>query len=244
MTATPKRSLWPWIVVGVCVAVVLACGGVLWYAVVLAMRTFASERDRELCERQLDQLSVALEAYDTQNNGYPPAVTKDAAGKPMHSWRALLLPHLGEDLTEQHAKQEALAKLYDLKQPWDSVGNAKLAPRMPRMLSCPCDPAGWEHQTSYIGVVDPTTGQLGYLPQGWVSASVPAGAKIVVIELHESGVMWLEPRDLVPGTPEAGKILDAAHTAGHYGGTHILLDDGSVHLLKGAELDTLLEALR
>lgn len=234
-----KRSLVPWIILGVIVVMLLTCGGVAVLAIRQWMRTMASEQDRMHCQQNLNQIAIALEVYDTQNKGYPPSVTKDAKGQPMHSWRALVLPNL-----DTKSKDDDLAKRYDLKQPWNSATNVKLASEMPPVFGCPCDPAGWTSHTSYVGVVDPQTGLLGYRPAGWQAADVAAATKILILELPESGIAWLEPHDLVPGTPEAGALLDRAFLYGHYGGTHVLFDDGTIKVLKGNELDSLLKALR
>lgn len=234
-----RRRLLPWIVLGVLLVLSLACGGLVLHWLRGWLRTLAAEQDRTQCARRLEQLALALETYDTLNKSYPPAVAQDALGRPQHSWRALLLPHL-----DNESKDDNLAQRYDFNQAWDGPQNSKLASQMPAAYGCPCDPAGWDSHTSYVGVVDPQTGQLGFRPSGWQAAAVPAAAKILIIELPESGIPWLAPRDLVPGTVEAAMLLDRPYTFSHYGGTHVLLDDGTTRLLKGDELKLLLKALR
>jgi len=55
----------------------------------LAKRAAAS-----LGSSQLKQISIALQSYSAKYNSFPPAYIADADGKPMHSWRVLLLPFL------------------------------------------------------------------------------------------------------------------------------------------------------
>ena len=48
-------------------------------------------------------------------------VMRDESGKPMHSWRVLILPFLDA---------EPLYKQYDFSEPWDGPKNSLLLPRM------------------------------------------------------------------------------------------------------------------
>ncbi len=49
---------------------------------------------RMLCTKNLRQLSLALHNYHDRHGHFPPPYVADANGKPMHSWRVLILPHL------------------------------------------------------------------------------------------------------------------------------------------------------
>ena len=49
-----------------------------------------------------------------------------ADGKPLHSWRVAILPHLGE---------EELFKQFKLHEPWDSEHNKKLIPKIPSVYA-------------------------------------------------------------------------------------------------------------
>jgi len=64
----------------------------------------------------------ALHQYHDTHIHFPPAYVAGEDGKPMHSWRVLLLPHLGE---------RALFDQYDMNQPWDSPANLEVAKRIP-----------------------------------------------------------------------------------------------------------------
>ncbi len=61
--------------------------------------------------------------YADQHGGrFPPAVVYGEDGRPLYSWRVLVLPYLGE---------EALYQEFRLDEPWDSPHNLALLPRMP-----------------------------------------------------------------------------------------------------------------
>jgi hypothetical protein len=73
---------------------------------------------RARCEAHLRQITQALHAYHDQWDRLPPAVTRDAAGQPLHSWRTLILPYLG---------RQSAYDAYDFSQPWDSPWNRGVA---------------------------------------------------------------------------------------------------------------------
>jgi hypothetical protein len=58
---------------------------------------------RSQCMNNLKQILIALQNYHDVYGEFPPACIRDKDGKPMHSWRVLLLPFL---------EQEALYKQY------------------------------------------------------------------------------------------------------------------------------------
>jgi len=72
------------------------------------------------CDRaSLERILFARERYRLANGGKClPRTLSDADGKPLHSWRVLLLPYLGE------AEKELFAKIR-LDEPWDSPHNAQ-----------------------------------------------------------------------------------------------------------------------
>jgi hypothetical protein len=58
----------------------------------------------------------------------PPAILHDRSGKPLYSWRVLILPYL---------EQERLYEEFHLDEPWDSLHNLQLLPRMPKVYDIP-----------------------------------------------------------------------------------------------------------
>src|SRR5439155_26925435 len=71
---------------------------------------------------------MALHNYQGEHGRLPPAVVYGEDGTPLHSWRVLLLPYIG---------QEELYSEFRLDEPWDSPHNLALLPRRPRAYAPP-----------------------------------------------------------------------------------------------------------
>ena len=52
---------------------------------------------RAQCTNNLKQIALALHNYEQAYKALPPAYTVDAEGRPLHSWRTLILPYLEEE---------------------------------------------------------------------------------------------------------------------------------------------------
>src|SRR5688572_17568592 len=84
-------------------------------ALLLPARRSATEAARRMsCANNLRQIGIALHNYQDEFGCLPPAYTVDAAGKPLHSWRTLILPF---------AEQKALYDKIDLSKPWNDPAN-------------------------------------------------------------------------------------------------------------------------
>jgi len=70
------------------------------------------------CSGHLCQISLALHNYHDVFGCFPPAYIADSRGRPMHSWRVLILPFM---------EQVALYNAYHFEEPWDGPNNRKLA---------------------------------------------------------------------------------------------------------------------
>jgi hypothetical protein len=72
---------------------------VLWFLLALmapAVRTARQGGRSAGCASQLKLIAIALLNYHDTYGAFPPAHIPDRNGKPMHSWRVLLLPFLEE----------------------------------------------------------------------------------------------------------------------------------------------------
>ena len=67
------------------------------------------------------QMRVALQNYERVHGTLPPLCLRDKEGKPIQSWRALILP----DFVVEGIKQ------LDISQPWNSDHNRKVADSIP-----------------------------------------------------------------------------------------------------------------
>lgn len=83
---------------------------------------------RLTASNNLKQIGLAMHNYHDANNAFPPAAVCDKTGKPLLSWRVLILPYI---------EQEALFKEFKLDEPWDSVNNKKLLAKMPKVYAIP-----------------------------------------------------------------------------------------------------------
>src|SRR5262245_38193047 len=74
------------------------------------------------------QVVIALHDYNANYGRLPPPVVYDANGRPLYSWRVLLLPYL---------EQKALYEQFKLNEPWDSPHNKKLSSAIVAAYSAP-----------------------------------------------------------------------------------------------------------
>jgi hypothetical protein len=176
--------------------------GLLIISLVLAVLLPAAMCDargashRGQCANNLRQLALAFHDYHGLHGHFPPPYIADAEGKPMHSWRVLILPHLGED---------ALFNAYNLKEPWNSPQNSRFAAQMPSVFHCPSDPQMPTGMTNYFcitGAGRTKPGQTDLHP-GDISDGI--GNTIALTESSSARVSWLEPRDLTMEDIAAGK---------------------------------------
>jgi prepilin-type processing-associated H-X9-DG protein len=169
-----------------------------------------------------------MQAYHDKNGCYPPAYTTDKDGKPMHSWRVLLLPYLG---------QQALYNQYDMNEPWNGPHNRHLANRMPEVYRCPGETPASKNLTNYAMLVG--SNAFGRPNKGRTkvqNANLPV-MKIAIAETTGSGIEWLEPRDLdVDGmsfdlTAKDGQEMSSNHS----GLVNVLYTDGTTQTLSEFE---------
>lgn len=163
-------------------------------------------RDIAACKQNLRRIAQALNNYAKDYGTYPPAVTRNSAGVPMHSWRILILPYLGE---------EALYKLYDLEKPWNSVENSGLLWQIPAVYVSPANVnrvvAG---ESNYMLIRGPST---LFPPAGpWSPGAIRDGAAntLLVVETNNTVITWTDPTDL------EFAVLPAQFGSGGLGGTH------------------------
>lgn len=137
------------------------------------------------CRANLKEIVLALRTYHDVHDCFPPAYLADENGRPMHSWRVLILPFLGEkELYEQ----------YRFDEPWNGPNNSSLAASIPYGLRCPSEP--WSGNTNYFLITGNGT--------AWADDRAPRideftdglAETIFVVEVSGSNVLWTEPRDL------------------------------------------------
>ena len=165
-------------------------GALLWPGIQSARNV----RDETGCVATLKYIGLAMQSYHSQYGCFPPAYLADNDGQPMHSWRLQPLPHLGA---------EQLYEEYSFDEPWNSPNNLALAHNVPvGMLEfhstyrCPSDSEASEQDATYLMPVGP--GAFSDGPNGRKIGEITDGTSntIVAAERSQSGIHWMEPRDL------------------------------------------------
>jgi hypothetical protein len=197
---------------------------------------------RIMASNDMKQIGLALHNYADGHGGrLPPAVLYDKSGKPLHSWRVLLLPYLEED---------NLYREFHLDEPWDSPHNFPLQAHMPRVYGLPRrdysgeKPAGPSETLIQVFVGKGTAfeGNQGLrLPEDF-----PDGTSntILLIEAGK-GVPWTKPVDLTyePGQPlpSLGGAFPGPQPfflwgSNYRAGMHVGFADGSVRFFELGEV--------
>lgn len=201
----------------------LAVLGLLFALLVPATRSSRGAAQRAACSNNLRQIALALQNYEGAYGALPPAHTSDASGRPLHSWRTLILPFLGE---------ESLYRRIDLAKPWNDEANAAAADAMPSVFRCP-GANGPSNTTTYLAIVGPSACFLPSQPRRQEEITNDPGATLMLIEAGSTAaVPWMAPSDadesLVLG-------LNATSAFNHGGGTHGVFVNGSVRFIRADE---------
>jgi hypothetical protein len=130
---------------------------------------------------------LAVANYNSTYGCFPPAYVTDRDGKPMHSWRVLILPFL---------EQQQLYNAYNFAEPWDGPNNHKLESQIGRTYLR----AGLESDhvgtTSFVAVVGPQTAWPGARPITDKEIGDGLSRTLHVVEVPDGRFRWMEPRDL------------------------------------------------
>ena len=117
--------------------VALACVLITWLTRAIIDAREAARSGQ--CISNLKQIGLGLLNYESRYGCFPPAYVADANGKPLYSWRVLLMAEL--DRTDGWFGGR-LAGGFRFDEPWDSPNNRKLHTLTPyTVLHCPSDPA-------------------------------------------------------------------------------------------------------
>jgi RNA polymerase sigma factor (sigma-70 family) len=144
------------------------------------------QADRAQSMDNLKQLGLALHNYLSTDGTFPPAAVYSRDGRPLLSWRVLLLPYLD---------QNNLFKQFKLDEPWDGPTNKTLLEKMPEIYAIPRDKAKTSHATAYQ--VFTGAGTIFPSPKASRIADITDGTSntILIVEAAEP-VPWTKPADL------------------------------------------------
>lgn len=203
-------------------------------ALLLGLLLPATLKVREAANRMssmnnLKQLALAMQNYHDANGRFPPAVVRGRDGKPLYSWRVLLLPYL---------EQKTLFDQFKLDEPWDGPNNIKLLAQMPKVFEDPSAQTPESGMTVYQVFVGPKTAFES--PRGENLLSFSDGlANTILIAEAATAVPWSKPADLSfrPNGP-------LPKLGGHHpGGFNIALADGSVRFVQQQVAESVLRGL-
>jgi len=230
-----------------CVGVVaLACVPLTWLTRAISDAREAARSSQ--CIGHLKQIGLALLNYESRYGCFPLAYVADATGKPLYSWRVLLMADLDRS---EGLFGGRLAGAFHFDEPWDSPNNCKLH-NLPLFTGfrCPSDPdSGGSTETNYLAVVGPGT----MFPSDGTSrrlADVTDGPEntLIVVEVVSAGIHWMEPRELDWRTMSF-QLNDRAHpgvSSNHpfwgsgYPGPHVLtVNDMVTNLPRNLHAETL-----
>jgi hypothetical protein len=156
---------------------------------------------RESVSHNLHQLGWAMFAYAEKHGNLPPQAVYGRDGRPLLSWRVLLLPYLEE---------EELYAGFRLDEPWDSPHNIALLPRMPRVFASPgydVEPYTTFYQV-FVGPGAAFEGTRGLRPD----RDFPDGlAGTILATVAGDPVPWTKPSDLAV---DEGEILPRLRRSG------------------------------
>lgn len=213
-----RSRLVTWVEAGVIAAML----GILIAILLPPVQSVGTSARRTQCSSNIKQIMLALYTYHDAYGSFPPAYVADEDGQPMHSWRVLILPFLDhQELYDQ----------YDFGQPWDGPNNRGLVLSIPpSVFSCPADMAAGPYDTSYVLV----TGEYSAWPDDHApnldEFTDDLEQTIALVEVANSGIHWMEPRDL--SLSEAVRGINAKTGLGissrHRGGAFSGRADGSV----------------
>jgi len=222
------------IVVGCVFGVLVVCGGILAALLLPAVQQAREAARRSQCQNNLKQIGLALLNYETTYGSFPPAFIPDESGKPMHSWRVLILPYLD---------QQPLYNAYNFSEPWDGPNNSRLLASMPPTYACPshAGPPG-NTNTAYVAPYGEHCIFRGSQPVGIRDILDGTSNTVMVGEAANANIPWMKPDDVdIRAHPTIGDR--DGFSSDHAGGVHFLLGDGSVRFISQSITQQTLQAL-
>ena len=132
-------------------------------------------------------MSLAVANYHDVHGCFPPPYLADENGVPMHSWRVLLLPFIEE---------QSLHDRYRYDEPWNGPNNSKLHAEMPRTFRFSFLSDDDTTQTNYLAVIGPHTMWPKSGQRTYNDVTDGPDETIHFVECRDSGIHWMEPRDL------------------------------------------------
>ena len=222
-----RKSTWTAvIVIGAVLFFGLMIMGVLVALLLPAVNAARAAARRSQCGNNVSQIAMAINHYRDEHQHFPPAYTVDEDGRPLHSWRVLILPYLGPEAQSVHAKIK-------LGEPWNSPANLMYGNEMPPVFACPSDHRRGPNETSYCVIEGP-----GFLfdssktvTDDQFDQGKGASNTLMLFETRDSMINWMEPKDIQAANLAQGVNSGISGGCGcyHPGGAFGAYADGSIH---------------
>lgn len=225
-------------------------GGFLLFALFVPGGHPPEAGHRSQCRNNLKQIGLALHNYHDAFGCFPPAYVADENGRPMHSWRMLILPYFEHSPVDGEARfDRETFDQYHFEEPWDGLHNRRLHESIQRIFNCPSETSKLTSKcsanTNYLAVIGSETLWPGTKSVIREKLSDGASNTLMIVETANSGIHWMEPRDLHVvqmarriNSPN-GMGMSSRHSVGATG----LLADGRVHFFDEKLPATTLRAL-
>ncbi len=144
-----------------------------------------------------------MQSYHDHQGALPARALFNKEGKPLLSWRVLILPYM---------EQDALYKQFKLDEPWDSLHNIKLLEKMPSFYKPFAGHQTREPYTTYFQVFVGKGAAFEGTKGMKISSDFPDGiSNTILIAQAKHAVPWTKPEDLNFGPdlplPELGGIF-------------------------------------
>ncbi|MFO0806382.1 MAG: sigma-70 family RNA polymerase sigma factor [Gemmataceae bacterium] len=185
-------------------------------AFLVSMGKVRGAAGRSQSSNNLKQIAIALHNYADVNGAFPPAAVCDKKGKPMLSWRVLILPYI---------EQDALYKKFKLDEPWDSPNNKPLSEIAVKVFSDPNSKTAKANETHYRAFVG-NGAAFDWIKGRKITDFQDGTSNTILVATAKDPVIWSKPDELEfdPEKSDMTKML------GFYSGDTALamFADGSV----------------
>ena len=214
---SPQRGI---ATAGICLNATVFITLPMMVALLLPAVQAAREAARRMqCSNNEKQIGLALHNYHDTYGALPPLYTVDEKGKPLHSWRVLILPYI---------EQSSLYEKIRLDEPWDSEHNKQFYDQMPAIYQCPSNPAsGCSYSAIAGGIFIPATKAESVVGMKFKDITDGLSNTLAVVEV-EVPFCWMDPTaDVTLEEFVQGIRVGSNHTGGYNG----LFMDGSVRFV-------------
>jgi hypothetical protein len=210
---------------------------VLLAVLVPSVQHLSRSAKRMGCQNNLKSIGLGLHNYYDVYKTYPCAITYAEDGTPMHSWRVLIDPFVEDSWL-----------VYDFGEPWNGPNNRTFNSGSCAFW-CRCPSASRTQKrecTNYVMLIDDRPGEPNGPPNrpGSVPPSFADRSAVIIIEIADSDIHWMEPRDVLLSELSM-KINDRSKRSlsSYHGRACIAHADDTVELLDDAMTEELMREL-